>query len=376
MTVQRQSLVLTTLLAAMFSTAQAQTPATISDEAREIHRTGLLFDGHNDLPWMVRKLGGGSFDQLDIAQPQSKLHTDIPRLKQSGLKAQFWSVYVPAETAATGDALSQTLEQIEIVHAMLKRYPDVFAFASTADDVERIARTGKIASMMGVEGGYSMQGSLQVLRQFHDRGVRYMTLTHTKTIEWADSATDEPKHMGLSPFGEEVVREMNRLGLLVDLSHVSPDTMRDALDVSKAPVIFSHSSARAICDHPRNVPDDVLRRMPQNGGVVMVNFMSGFVVPTEELKRDKNALGTLKTVVDHIEHIVKVAGIDHVGIGADYDGVTRLPVGLEDVSTYPSITLELLNRGYKRDDIHKILGGNILRTLRASERVAQQLKTP
>jgi len=346
-------------------------PAGISEAAWEIHHSGLLFDGHNDLPWQMREFAGGSFDRMDIAVLQPKLHTDIPKLKRSGLKAQFWSVYVPADTDVAGTALVQTLEQIDIAHAMFKRYPDIFEQAQTADDIERIAKSGRIASMLGVEGGYSMQGSLPLLKKFHDLGVRYMTLTHNKTTAWADAATDKPQHGGLTEFGEEVVREMNRLGLLVDLSHVSVDTMRDALRVTTAPVIFSHSSTRAICDHPRNVPDDILRELPQNGGVVMINFFSGFVVPTEELKRDKMARGTLQNVADHIDHAVKVAGIDHVGIGADFDGVTRLPVGLEDVSCYPALTQELVTRGYDRESLHKLLGGNILRVLRAAEDVAK-----
>lgn len=336
-------------------------------EADEIHFSGLLFDGHNDLPWQIRKLAGGSFTQLDIARPQPRLHTDLPRLRRSGLKAQFWSVYVPAETAAQGAALMRTLEQIELVHQMVKRYPESFALAATADEIEQIARTGKIASMLGVEGGHAIEGSLPVLKQLYARGARYMTLTHSQSLDWADAATDAPRSRGLSPFGEEVVREMNRLGMLVDLSHVSVETMQAALRVTRAPVIFSHSSARALTDHPRNVPDDILRQLPANGGVVMVNFMSGFVVPTAELQRDKRARGTLATVVDHIEHVIRVAGIDHVGLGADYDGVTLLPEGLEDVATYPGITRELVARGYDRASIHKVLGGNVLRVLRAAE---------
>jgi membrane dipeptidase len=347
---------------------------TVSDEALKIHHAGLLFDGHNDLPWQIRKLGNGSLDKVDITQRNPELHTDIPKLKESGLKAQFWSVYVSADTIDSRDALLRTLEQIHIVDEMLKRYPEVFEQASTADDIERIAAAGKIASMMGVEGGHSIEGELGNLQRFYDRGVRYMTLTHSRSLPWADSCTGEVISDGLSPFGEEVVREMNRLGMLVDLSHVSPATMKDAIRVSAAPVIFSHSSAQAICDHVRNVPDDVLRMMPENGGVVMINFFSSFVVPTAQLEQDKQARGSLGTVVDHIEHVINVAGIDHVGIGSDYDGVTRLPVGLEDVSTYPAITQELLNRGYDAEQIHKILGGNILRVLRQAERVAGKLR--
>lgn len=348
----------------------AQSP-TVSDSTWDIIHSGLLFDGHNDLPWQIREFAGGSFDRMDITQLQPKLHTDIPKLKKSGLKAQFWSVYVPAETDASGDALVKTLEQVDIAHAMFKRYPEVFEQARTADDVERIAKTGKIASMLGVEGGYSMQGSLPILKKFHELGVRYMTLTHNKNIFWADAANDKPEHGGLTEFGEEVVREMNRLGMLVDLSHVSPDTMRDALRVTAAPVIFSHSSTRALTDHPRNVPDDILRELPNNGGVAMINFFPGFIVPTDELKRDKNARGTLANVADHVEHAIQVAGIDHVGLGADFDGINRTPVGLEDVTCYPALIQELVNRGYNREQLHKLLGSNILRVLRAAENVAK-----
>jgi membrane dipeptidase len=344
------------------------------DQAAEIHQSGMLFDGHNDLPWQIRKLAGGSLDLMDITVDQPKLQTDFPKLRKSGLKAQFWSVYVPVEVMDTNDALLRTMEQIKLSQEMFRRYPEVFEVAKNSSDIERIVKTGKIASMLGVEGGYSIENSLSNLERFYREGVRYMTLTHTRTIDWADSSADQPRHGGLSPFGVEVVAEMNRLGMLVDLSHVSVDTMHDAIQVSKAPVIFSHSSARAICDHPRNVPDHVLKLMPANGGIVMVNFMSGFVVPTEELKKDKRARGTLGVVVDHIDHIVKVAGIDHVGLGADYDGVTRLPVGLEDVSKYPDITLELVKRGYTKEQIHKILGGNILRVLKQAEKVAGEME--
>lgn len=348
----------------------------ISDEAREIHMSGMLFDGHNDLPWAMRTKGGSSFDKIDIAKP-TKFHTDIPRLKAGGLKAQFWSVYVPASTDRTGNALIQTLEQIQLVHDMCERYPDVFEMADTAADIERISKSGKIASMIGVEGGHAIQNSLQVLRELYDRGARYMTLTHSKTLAWADSATDDPKNNGLSPFGKEVVREMNRIGMLVDLSHVSPKCMKDALEVTKAPVIYSHSSARALCDVPRNVPDDVLKLTAKNGGVVMVNFYSGYVVPTEKLPKsaaDKKYLGDVKTICDHIDHIANVAGVDHVGIGSDYDGVSFLPKGLEDVSGYPNITQELLSRGYNKEKIHKILGGNVLRALKKAEKVSANLK--
>lgn len=344
----------------------------VGEEAQKIHQSGLLFDGHNDLPWQIWQIGNSSFEKMDIAKPQPKLHTDIARLKAGGLKAQFWSVYVPAETDITGGALLKTLGQIDLVHQMVKKYPDVFEIARTADDVERIAGQGRVASMMGVEGGHCIENSLQNLQRFYDLGVRYMTLTHSRSLGWADSATGKATNGGLSEFGKEVVRKMNEIGMLIDLSHVSPKTMKDALEVSQAPVIFSHSSARAICDHPRNVPDDVLKLMPKNGGVVMINFYSGFIVPTEERKRDPKSRGSLNTVVDHIEHVNKIAGIDHVGIGSDYDGINSTPVGLEDVSRYPAITQELLNRGYDRKAIHKILGGNVLRALRQAENVAQR----
>lgn len=350
------------------------TDITLSDEAVALTQQSLLIDGHNDLPWAIRELGS-SFSKTDIRQPQPTLHTDIPRLRQGGLKAQFWSVYVPASTERTGNALLQTMEQIDLVHEMVARYPDVFEMVRTADDIERITKSGKIASMIGVEGGYSIQESLGVLQRLYERGARYMTLTHSKTLSWADSATDEAKHGGLTPFGEDVVREMNRLGMLVDISHVSPETMLDALRVTEAPLIFSHSSARAICDHPRNVPDDVLKLMPANGGVVMINFFSGFIVPRDQLQADRNRLGTVKTVVDHIDHVVRVAGIDHVGLGSDFDGIPRVPRQLNDVAHYPYITQEMMNRGYTPEQIQKVLGGNALRVLRAAEEVAQRLRS-
>lgn len=355
-------------------TCFSQTSHQVSEEALRIHNSAILFDGHNDLPWQIRKLGGGSFETYDISKLQPKLQTDIPKLKQSGLKAQFWSVYVSADTLDTNDSLLRTLEQIQIVQKMYRKYPETFERANTSVDIERIIKQGKIASMMGVEGGHSIEGSLQMLKRFYDEGVRYMTLTHNRSLDWAGSCNGDPKQ-GLSPFGEEVISEMNRLGMLVDLSHVSLQTMRDTFQITKAPVIFSHSSARAICEHPRNVSDEILRLLPENGGVVMVNFYSGFIVPTELLAKDKNTLGELNMVIDHIDHIVRVAGIDHVGIGSDFDGVSRLPKGLEDVSCYPAITQELLNRGYSKGRIHKILGGNILRVLQQAELVSQRLKS-
>jgi membrane dipeptidase len=382
----------------------ARPPVTLTDEGRRVHAATFVFDGHNDLPWELRTKAGGSFDKRDIRQPQPAMHTDIPRLKAGNVGAQFWSVYVPSETAKRGESLRQTLEQIELVQEMLRRYPEAFEQARTAADVERIQKSGKIASLIGVEGGHSIEDSIENLRRLHKLGAGYMTLTHSDTLAWADSATDAGKSEGLSPFGEEVVREMNRLGMLVDLSHVSDETMRDALRVSKAPVIYSHSSARAIAKHPRNVPDDILLLVKENGGVVMVNFFSGFIVPksaeimaqmfdkTRELRakfpKEEDYLrerkrweaqnpypaGTIHDVVDHIEHIAKVAGKDHVGIGSDYDGITKVPAQLEDVSTYPLITQELLNRGWKAEEIGKLMSGNILRVMKEAEKVAEQLR--
>lgn len=378
-------------------------PVEVTDAARAVHAAGFVFDGHNDLPWKIRTQGSRSFEKLDISQPHPELHTDIPRLRQGNVGAQFWSVYVPADTAQKGTALLQTLEQIDLVHAMLQRYPETFELATNAADIDRIRAHGRIASLIGVEGGHAIENSLENLRRLQALGARYMTLTHSDTLDWADSATDEPKHQGLTAFGEEVVRELNRLGMLVDLSHVSPETMLDALRVTTAPVVFSHSSARALADHPRNVPDDVLRRVAANGGVVMVNFYSGFIdresahrrrrvlEDTRELRQKLGegdeleaallrwekehpiSAGTVHQVVDHIDHIVRVAGINHVGLGADFDGVTMLPDQLPDVSAYPVITQELLNRGYTPGEIHQIQSGNILRVIRQAEEVARQL---
>jgi membrane dipeptidase len=384
------------------SPSNARPPVVLSEEALAIHRQALLIDGHNDLPWELRTRADSGFEKFDVSKSQPKLHTDIGRLRKGGLGGVFWSAYVPADTVRTGNSLQQTLEQIDLVHRMVRRYPNDFELALTVDEVERIHASGKIASLIGIEGGHSIQNSLGVLRQLYAMGARYMTLTHSDTLDWADSATDEPKHGGLAPFGEDVVREMNRLGMLVDISHVSPETMQDALRVSRAPVIASHSSAFAIAQHPRNVPDDVLKLIKQNGGVVMINFFSGFVVPESarrmvsmfqarrELRakyaedaeyekalaqwRRENPIepGTIHTVVDHIDHVVKVAGIDHVGLGSDYDGIITTPSQLEDVSCFPLITQELLNRGYKPAEIYKVLGRNVLRALRRTEDVARE----
>jgi membrane dipeptidase len=377
-------------------------PVVLTEKALEIHRAALVIDGHNDLPWQFREKNDLSFQKIDLRKDCKGLHTDIARLKKGGIGAQFWAAYVDVQTRKTGTSVRETLEQIDVIHRMVKTYPDVFELALTTDDILRIRKAGKIASLIGVEGGHSIDNSLGVLRTYYQLGVRYMTLTHTESLDWADSATDTPKSKGLSPFGEDVVREMNRLGMLVDLSHVSADTMRHALKVTKAPVIFSHSSAYALAEHPRNVPDDVLKLVKENNGVVMVNFYSGFILPEgaarlknqvqvarqlrekyPDEKQFKEAMrawrkenptprGSVHNVVDHIEHIIKVAGIDHVGLGSDFDGIDSAPVQLDDVSYFPFITQELLNRGYTAEQIHKVLGGNLMRVFKAAEDVARK----
>jgi membrane dipeptidase len=379
-------------------------PVQLTDTALALHRSALVFDGHNDLPWQFREKDDRSFQRLDIARPQPSLHTDIARLRKGNVGAQFWSAYVPAETAKTGTAIKETLEQIDLIHRLVKAYPDTLELALTADDVVRIHKAGRIASLIGVEGGHSIDNSPAVLRSLYALGTRYMTLTHSDTLDWADSATDTPRHGGLTPLGEAIVREMNRVGMLVDISHVSADTMRHALKVSLAPVIASHSSAFAIAPHPRNVPDDVLKLVARNGGVIMVNFYPGFIT-AEAARAQKDAVktyramkkqyaneaefkvawgqwkkehaipnGSVHDVVDHIEHIIRVAGIDHVGLGSDFDGIDMVPRQLEDVSTYPYITQELLNRGHGPEAIRKVLGENTLRALRAAEAVARNAK--
>lgn len=380
--------------------------ATLLARARALHAKVPLVDGHNDFPWALReKVPSLDLAELDIRGPQAKTMTDIPRLRAGGVGGQFWSVYVPASSQGT-DAVRLTLEQIDIVRRMVARYPDTFEAARTAADVERIHKAGRIASLVGVEGGHSIDNSLGTLRMLHALGAGYMTLTHTSNVPWADAATDKPVNGGLSAFGEAVVAEMNRLGMLVDLSHVSPETMADAIRVSKAPVIFSHSNARAISDVPRNVPDDVLRQLAANGGVVMVTFVPSFVSPegaasyqatlteTRRLeqaypndpaarKRELDAYikarpaprATLSMVADHIDHIRKVAGIDHIGLGGDLDGIEAVVEGLEDVSKYPALTAELFRRGYSDRDVTKILGGNILRVMRRAEQAAAETRS-
>jgi membrane dipeptidase len=384
------------------TTQTSQPDGALLTRARALHKQSPLIDGHNDYPWALRENAQRDLDKLDITTPQPTIMTDIPRLRAGGVGGQFWSVYVPADATAP---VTATLEQIDIVHRMMRKYPDTFELALTADDVERVFKKGKIASLIGMEGGHSIDSSLAALRMFYRLGARYMTLTHSRNIPWADSATDTPVLGGLSPFGELVVREMNWLGMLVDLSHVSPDTMADAIGVSEAPVIFSHSSARAVNDVPRNVPDNILQMLPKNGGVVMVTFVPGFLSPKvtawnkqqtaeesrlkQQFATDPAALttalaawtkanpapkATVADAADHIDHIRKVAGIDHIGLGGDFDGITSVPEGLEDVSKYPALTAELLRRGYKDDDVKKILGLNVLRVMRDVEKAAARLQ--
>ncbi len=390
------------------SISLTSTESPMHTEVLKLLREVPLIDGHNDLPWQFHKRGG-ELTAIDLRINnrgiKPPLATDIPRLHEGGIGAQFWSVYVPAELSGP-EAVKMVFEQIDVVNRLAEKYPDAFELAFTAADIERIHKKGKIASLIGMEGGHSIDQSLGILRMTYTLGARYMTLTHTKNNEWADSSAEEPQHHGLTLFGEQVVLEMNRLGMLVDLSHVSDETMRAALKVTKAPVIFSHSSARAVCKHPRNVPDDVLKLTAANGGVVMVCFMPGFVVeresqdleawekenerlkklfPNDSAKVEQGIAewrkahpeprrGTISDVADHIDHIRKVAGIDYIGLGSDFDGFRGGIDGLDDVSGYPALLAELLRRGYSKEDIKKIAGLNVLRVLRAAEKVAAELQ--
>jgi len=397
--------VLMTTVAAVLMAGPVLAQAADPGEARArriLERTPLI-DGHNDLPWALRQNHGNDPHAVDLTtnlKGSTDLHTDIPRLRAGGVGGQFWSVYVPASMSPP-DAAVATFEQIDTVKRMIAAHPETFELATTADDIVRIHRRGRIASLIGMEGGYSIADSLGLLREFFDAGARYITLTHSRTTSWADAATDAPKWGGLSPFGEEVVREMNRLGMMVDLSHVSEETMLDAMRVSEAPVIFSHSSARAVTGHPRNVPDSVLRLMPEDGGVVMVTFVPGFVSETVRAwsaarSAEAARLGSLHPgdpaaaaagltawqaanptprasladVVAHIQHVRDVAGIDHVGLGGDYDGVSALPVGLEGVDAYPRLLAALMANGWTEADIRKLAGENVLRVMRQVEAVA------
>lgn len=398
----RTALLAAAALSAFALPVQAQDNAAEARARRILERTPLI-DGHNDLPWALRQGHGRDPFAVDLTtdlQASTRLHTDIPRLRAGGVGGQFWSVYVPA-SLSPNDAAVATWEQIDIVRRLVAAYPDVFELATTADDIVRIHRQGRIASLMGIEGGYSIDDSLGLLREFHEAGVRYMTLTHSKTTTWADSATDAPKWGGLSPFGEQVVKEMNRLGMMVDLSHVSEETMLDAMRVSEAPVIFSHSSARAVTGHARNVPDSVLRLMAEDGGVVMVTFVPGFVSEAvrawsaaraaEEARLKSLNPGNPQAVTDglaawvaanpvpraavadvvaHIQHVREVAGIDHVGLGGDFDGVDSLPDGISGVDAYPRILAALMEDGWTEADIRKLAGENVLRVMRAVEGVA------
>ena len=377
--------------------------------ARDLLRRFPLIDGHNDLPWELRERaahGGGDVSTLsltpgdpagvNLAAPVAGTHTDLPRLAAGGVGAQFWSVYVPA-SLASGGAVAAVLEQVDVVRRMIAAYPEALELALTADDVERIFASGRVASLLGAEGGHAIASSLGVLRMLYVLGVRYLTLTHNANVGWADSATDEPQAGGLTEFGRDVVREMQRIGMLVDLSHVSVSTMHHALDVVHAPVIFSHSSARALCDTPRNVPDDVLARLAGNGGVCMVTFVPGFVsqecanwvaglkaeaarrgldpkdfsqlfsIKSEWERAHPPPRATLAQVADHVEHVREVAGVAHVGLGGDFDGTPDVTVGLEDVSAYPALFAELLARGWTESDCAALAGGNVLRVLRAAE---------
>lgn len=383
------------------------TGTTSLEEARELLREFPVADGHNDLPWALRQQVRYDLGARDIATDQSAhLHTDLARLHAGGVGAQFWSVYVPSDSAFLPGAVPATLEQIDCVRQLIDRYPARLRSALTAADMEAARTEGRIASLMGAEGGHSIDNSLATLRALYALGVRYMTLTHNDNIAWADSATDEPAVGGLSAFGRAVVREMNREGMLVDLSHVAATTMRDALDASAAPVIFSHSSSRAVCDHPRNIPDDVLERLPANGGVAMVTFVPKFVlqaavdwtaaadenmrahglhhldttpeamrVHREFEERNPRPVATVATVADHLDHMREVAGVDHLGIGGDYDGTAFTPDGLNDVSGYPNLIAELLDRGWSRADLAKLTWRNAVRVLGAAEDVARDLKS-
>lgn len=358
------------IVAGPASTASAQ---EVSEEAARIHEEAIVVDGHNDLPWRIRGEAALEIEPLRLDQRNEEGHTDIPRMQEGGVDVQWWSVYVDPDIHGP-EATAVQLEEIDVTKRLCRRYPEL-EMAYTPDDVDRITEAGRTACLLGMEGGHVISNSIPVLRQLYEAGARYLTLTHFRTLSWADAAGDVT-HGGLTPFGEEVVREMNRLGMVVDLSHVSDQTMMDALRVSEAPVIFSHSGARAVADHPRNVPDRVLRRLDENGGVVMVIFYPGYLVPgADTLSSDYLSENSdVGTIADHIDHVVEVAGVDHVGLGSDFDGVSYLPRGMKDVSDLPNLTQELMDRGYTEEEIRKILGGNAMRVFRETHETAQRLQ--
>ena len=392
------------LLAIMPSPATAQSTDRALLRAKRLLRTTPLIDGHNDLPWAIRERKEAPRDvaAYDL-RTRTSGHTDLARLAQGQVGAQFWSIYIPGEIKDSGYARVQ-LEEFDLARRIIARYPERLALALTANDIERNFKRGRVASLLGMEGGHAIENSLGALRSYYDLGARYMTLTHNVTLDWADAALDSVRNNGLSEFGREVVREMNRLGMLVDLSHVSPASMSDALDVTEAPVIFSHSSARALTEHGRNVPDSILKRLPKNGGLVMVTFVPAFVSPEvaaweaqaqEQSTAIKQAVSdtaeqtrrfeewkatharpsaTLKQVADHIEHVRKMAGPNHVGIGSDFDGIDTTPEGLEDVSKFPELFAELVRRGWTDSDLKKLAGQNLLRALRGAEGAAARLQ--
>lgn len=394
------------LTVAIPMTAAAQSSTTTDPalaHARRLLERVPLIDGHNDLPWEIRdsKTAPRDVDAYDIRQPAPK-QTDLPRMAEGRVGGQFWSIYIPGEIKDSGYARVQ-LEQFDIARRMIARYPERLRFVTTAAGIESAFKAHRVASLLGMEGGHAIENSLGALRAYYDLGARYMTLTHNVTLDWADAALDSARHGGLTPFGREVVHEMNRLGMIVDLSHVSPGTMSDALDASAAPVIFSHSASRALVDHPRNVPDSILERLPKNGGVVMVTFVPAFVSPEvaawdlaetafrHELRSVADSgerhrrmdewraahprpRANLTQVADHIEHVRKVAGVDHVGIGSDFDGIEDVPDGLEDSSKFPELFAELIRRGWSDADLTKLAGGNLLRMFHQVESVAARLQ--
>jgi membrane dipeptidase len=398
----RLSFTLLILMTLIAGTARAQADAAL-ERAHRLLRASPLVDGHNDLPWEIRDQREHPHDVVAYdLRGRTPGQTDLARLAQGRVGGQFWSIYLPGDIADSGFARVQ-LEQFDIARRMIERYPDKLAFAWSAADVEREFRRGRIGSLLGMEGGHAIENSLGALRAYRALGARYMTLTHNVTLDWADAASDTARHGGLTEFGREVVREMNRLGMLVDLSHVSPGTMSDALDVSEAPVIFSHSSARGVTDHVRNVPDSILARLPKNGGVVMITFVPGFIssavkewevrfegvrgqlraapdsverqrIRSEWMAANPRPRTTIADVVAHLEHVKRVAGIDHVGLGSDFDGTGELPAGLEDVSTFPALFAELIRRDWSDDELRKLAGGNVLRAMREAEKVAERLQ--